>query len=207
MQGFARILLSLAAATFFAAPACGQSGDDPSATPEYAAPKQWIPARDRRGNYVTLNTRLNRDETSWHVRIALNVAALGCRDAAEAGTVAAYNRLLRRQRRPLAAANARIKRAYRTRHGARWKAAHDRQMTRVYNFFAQPIAHTAFCSVARDVLARADAVTPRRFGRFARQALPRLEAPFTAYYRKYEAYRAPVPSGGTGRNAVGDDSR
>ena len=195
MQGFARILLSLAAATLFATPACGQSGDDPSATPVDAAPKQWIPARDRRGNYVTLNTRLNRDETSWHVRIALNVAALGCRDAAEADTVAAYNRLLRRQRKPLAAADARIKRAYRTRHGTKWKAAHDRQMTRVYNFFAQPIAHDAFCSVARDVLARANVVAPRRFSRFAVGALPRLEAPFTAFYRKYEAYRASALGG------------
>lgn len=207
MWRLARIFLSLAGAMLFASPACAQDRNAPSASPARAAPDQWVPARDRRGNYVTINSRLSRDEASWHVRAALNVAALGCRDGAEAETVAAYNRLLRRQRRPLAAADARMKRAYRARHGAKWKVEHDRRMTRVYNFFAQPIAHAAFCSVARDVLVRANAVRPRRFGRFAIQALPRLEAPFTAYYRKYEAYRMPVPGGGNGRNAVGDDSR
>ena len=44
-------------------------------------------------------------ETLWHVRVALNVAALGCRDADEAATVAAYNTLIRRQSAVLAAAN------------------------------------------------------------------------------------------------------
>ena len=202
MKRFARFPLPLAAATLFAAPACAQSWsavpawsadtaarEAPPAPPAGASPNQLIPARDAEGNYVTPNQKLSRDETSWHVRAALNVAALGCRDAAEAATVAAYNRLLRQQRATLAAADTGVKSLYRVRHGASWESVHDRQMTRVYNFFAQPTAHDGFCLAAREILAQVDSVTPAQFADFAAEALPRLEAPFTAFYREYEAYR------------------
>lgn len=204
MKQLARFLLPLAGATLVAAPACAQSWsaepawpfgagatrEAPPAPPAGASPNQLIPARDAEGNFVTPNLKLSRDETSWHVRAALNVAALGCRDAAETETVAAYNRLLRQQRATLAAADAGVKSLYRIRHGAGWESVHDRQMTRVYNFFAQPTAHDGFCFAAREVLAQIDSVTPEQFADFAAVALPRLEAPFTAFYREYEAYRA-----------------
>ncbi|AQR75022.1 hypothetical protein [Sphingomonas sp. LM7] len=189
MQLLARVLLSLAGLTAIAAPAAAQRWDAPPAPPAGAAPNQAIPAHDAEGEYLTPNRKLSRDETSWHVRAALNVAALGCRDAAETQTVAAYNRLLGRQRDTLAAADAGVKDQYRARHGAAWESEHDRQMTRVYNFFAQPPAHDGFCSAAREVLARAETVETQQFADFASEALPRLEAPFTAFYREYEAYR------------------
>jgi hypothetical protein len=157
--------------------------------PAGAAPNQMIPAHDAQGRYATPNRDLSRDEASWHVRAALNVAALGCRDAAEPETVAAYNRLLRTQRESLSAADAGVKSLYRARHGAGWEDMHDRQMTRVYNFFAQPTAHDGFCATAREVLARAETVEPSQFADFAGEALPRLEAPFTDFYRSYETYR------------------
>jgi hypothetical protein len=189
MKRFARVLLSFSGLTLFAAPAVAQSWDAPPAPPAGAAPNQTIPAHDAQDRYATPNRDLSRDETSWHVRAALNVAALGCRDAAETETVAAYNRLLRAQSESLAAADAGVKGVYRARHGAAWESTHDRQMTRVYNFFAQPTAHDGFCTAAREVLARAETVAPVRFGDFAAEALPRLEAPFTDFYRAYESYR------------------
>lgn len=189
MKNLARVVLPFAGVALFAAPACAQHWGTPPAPPAGAAPNQLIPPRDLAGNYLTPNLNLTRDETSWHVRAALNVAALGCRDAAEAQTVGAYNRLLREHRATLAAADAGVKNVYRARHGAAWESAHDRQMTRVYNFFAQPTAHDDFCAAARDVLARAEIVTADQFAGFAAEALPLLEAPFTAFYREYDAYR------------------
>ena len=189
MASLARVLLSISGATLLAAPAAAQRFDAPPAPPAGAAPNQMIPARDAQDRYATPNRDLSRDEASWHVRAALNVAALGCRDAAEPETVAAYNRLLRQQRESLAAADAGVKTVYRARHGAGWESMHDRQMTRVYNFFAQPTAQLGFCSAAREVLARAETVTQAQFPDFAAEALPRLEAPFTDFYRAYETYR------------------
>jgi hypothetical protein len=192
MKRLVRILLSFSGLALIAMPAAAQSWDAPPAPPAPpagAAPSQMIPVRDAQDRYATPNRDLSRDETSWHVRAALNVAALGCRDASETETVAAYNRLLHTQSESLAAADAGVKDAYRARHGAEWESMHDRQMTRVYNFFAQPTAHDGFCATAREVLARAETVAPTQFADFAAEALPRLEAPFTDFYRKYETYR------------------
>ncbi|MEP9358820.1 hypothetical protein [Sphingomonas sp. KR3-1] len=157
--------------------------------PAGSAPNQLIPAIAGDGHYMTVNLGISREETAWHVRAALNVAALGCRDVAERETVAAYNAMLGRHRAPLAAADLAVKAQYRARYGVGWDSRHDRDMTRVYNFFAQPPAQTGFCRVARAVLAEAAQVSPDRFAAFAMEALPRLEAPFTDFYRDYDAWR------------------
>jgi hypothetical protein len=157
--------------------------------PAGSAPNQLVPAVASDGRYDTVNHGISRDETAWHVRAALNVAALGCRDEAERETVAAYNAMLGRHKAPLAAADLAVKAQYRARYGAGWDSRHDRDMTRVYNFFAQPPAQTNFCRVARDVLAEARRVSPEQFAAFAADALPRLEAPFTDFYRDYDAWR------------------
>lgn len=126
------------------------------------------------------NRGLSPDQAAWHTRAALNVAALACRDREEAQTVAAYNQLLRRQTRPLADADAAVKADFRARLGEAWEAAHETQMTRVYNFFAQPAARAGFCTAARTVLREAGRIEPAAFRDFAAAALSRLEAPFFA---------------------------
>lgn len=124
------------------------------------------------------NRGLSPDQAAWHTRAALNVAALACRDREEAQTVAAYNQLLRRQTRPLADADAAVKADFRARLGEAWETAHETQMTRVYNFFAQPAARAGFCTAARAVLREAGRIEPVAFRDYAAAALPRLEAPF-----------------------------
>ena len=130
---------------------------------------------------------LSRDETSWQVRAALNVAALGCRDAAEEQTIASYNNLLARHRSPLAAADAGVKAQYRLRYGREWESRHDRDMTRLYNFFAQPTGHDGLCVEAQVLLGEAQGVDPIDFADFAAYALPRLRTPFDGTVR--DTYR------------------
>jgi hypothetical protein len=154
-----------------------------------AMPRQAIPAHDGLGRYITPNIGLSADEVTWHVRAALNVAALGCRDAADAGTDDAYNQMLAAESRPLAAADAGVKAGYRSRYGAAWESVHDRDMTRLYNYFSQVPAHAAFCTTARDILSQAEGLSPIEFADFAAWALPKLDAPFTDFYRQYEAWR------------------
>lgn len=121
---------------------------------------------------------LSPDEVAWHVRAGLNVAALACRDA-DAGTmVAQYNAMLANDRAPLAAARAGVETAYRARFGAAWQARDDGDMTRLYNHFATPEAHDAFCATARELLRDSETVEPGEFYAFARYALPQLEQAF-----------------------------
>ncbi|MBS0478142.1 MAG: hypothetical protein JSR79_02445 [Proteobacteria bacterium] len=117
-------------------------------------------------------------ETLWHVRVALNVAALGCRDADEAATVAAYNSLIRRNTAVLAAANGAVDARYKAQYGAKWQDARERDMTKLYNFFAQPAAQAEFCATAKGALAQVGVIDPGALMAFAKTELPVLEAPF-----------------------------
>jgi hypothetical protein len=156
--------------------------------PEGAAPNLVLPPRDAAG-WATPNRGLSPAAAAWHLRAALNVAALGCRDAQEAETIAHYNALLATKRTVLAEADAAVRTDYRARFAAGWQDAHDDAMTRLYNFFALPPVQAAFCTEARVVLAEAVLASPDAFVASAPFALARLEAPFTAFYDRYAGYR------------------
>lgn len=148
-----------------------------------------IPARAPDGNYETINRGIDAAQALWHVRAALNVAALGCRGPDEAALIASYNGLLKAHKAPLAAANTAVMKSYRQQFGARWQQPHDVYMTRLYNFFSQPWAQRAFCPTAAAVIADAQTVPAAGLTGWAPAALARLEAPFTDFYRRWEAYK------------------
>ncbi|MDB5675816.1 MAG: hypothetical protein JWM65_2798 [Sphingomonas bacterium] len=152
-----RTAAAIVAALIVAAPAAAQTGAS-----------AWEPARPE----------LSPDEVAWHVRAGLNVAALACRDADAATMVAQYNAMLTNDGAPLAAARAGVESAYRLRFGAAWQARDDDDMTRLYNHFATPEAHDAFCATARELLRDSETVAPGEFYAFARYALPQLEQAF-----------------------------
>lgn len=133
-----------------------------------AAAQSWEPAQPG----------LSSHEVAWHVRAGLNVAALACRDADAATMVARYNAMLAADSAPLAAARAGVESAYRARFGAAWQARDDGDMTRLYNHFAAPAAHDAFCATARELLRDSETVAPGEFYAFAGYALPQLEQAF-----------------------------
>jgi len=170
-----------------------------------------VPPTDASGAYLTLNHGLDPNETVWHVRSALNVAALSCRGVQEAAMVASYNAMLKAQKTSLAKALKATEARYKAEQGKTWQTVHDRHMTRVYNFFAQPTAQGAFCAAAAAVIAEAGTTKPADFTTFAATALPRLEAPFTDVYRAYDGYRRDLAQWqaryGNGQVAGGADTK
>jgi hypothetical protein len=160
------------------------------------------PPRAADGGYQTINHGVDPRQAEWHVRAALNVAAIGCRSEADAGLVPAYNALLASQRSALAAADASVKASFRARLGASWQNAHDVYMTQLYNFFAQPAAKAAFCATADQIAPQAAAVPAGGFEAFAQTALPQLEAPFTATYRAVDDYRVALAAWTAGQNGA-----
>jgi len=160
------------------------------------------PPRAADGGYQTINHGIDSRQAEWHVRAALNVAAIGCRSDADAGLVPAYNALLTSQRGALAAADTSVKASFRARLGGGWQDAHDRYMTQLYNFFAQPAAKAAFCAAADQVAPQAAAVPAGGFEAFAQTALPALEAPFLASYRAVDDYRIALAAWTAGQNGA-----
>ncbi|WP_375398580.1 hypothetical protein [uncultured Sphingomonas sp.] len=181
-----------------AGPATAQSLAPEPRPPAGAAANLVLPPVGADGSYATPNRGLSPAEATWHLRAALNVAALNCRDADEGLTVANYNRLLAANRVALAAATDAVDTRYRASFGAAWVDARETAMTRVYNFFAQPPAHDAFCVAAKQVLTEAQSVEPADLAAFAVARLADLERPFTDFYARYDQYRTALAAWRTG---------
>lgn len=148
-----------------------------------------VPPLAADGAYLTINHGIDANAIIWHVRAALNVAALGCRGPGSEGLTSGYNALLRQQRTTFAASDAAIRARFRSEGARDWQTRHDVYMTRLYNYFAQPGGQTGFCAAAAAIITQAATVAPDAFGGFAAGALPRLDAPFTTAYSAYGAYR------------------
>lgn len=161
-----------------------------TAPPAGSYPGMPIPARLADGSYETPNRALTAAATVWHFRAGLNVAALACRGPGEALVAARYNAILTRQRDVLHDAEARLSSEFRNGGGTAWRGRYDHAMTVLYNFFSQGFAHDAFCSAATQILAESETVAPAAFPAFATARLPMLDAAFTDFYARYDAWRA-----------------
>ncbi|MBB4616511.1 SPOR domain-containing protein [Sphingomonas abaci] len=124
----------------------------------------------------TINSHLGEQEALWHVRAALNVAALSCGRTASGATLTPdYNRLLVQRKTVLAA-------AYRDEQ-QRFDAAPgglDHHMTVLYNYFARPGAQTNFCPAAAAVATEMTGLPADALAAAAGPALARLEAALLA---------------------------
>ncbi len=157
--------------------------------PPGATPGMRIPALLPDGNYETPNRSLTSAATIWHLRSALNVAALACRGADEGQIVTRYNTMLTVQRIALAAAEKRYSAEYQS-QGGDWRDRYDDAMTRLYNFFSITPARKGFCAAAEQVLSDISAAPADGFETRAAVHLDQLNAPFVAFFRAYDAWRA-----------------
>ncbi len=101
----------------------------------------------------------SREEDIWHLRSALNVAVLLCRDADREAMIASYNRMLTQHKPLLAAASQAVLDRYKMRGGKSWQNAYDDHMTRVYNGYSGTLTRERFCASSRAVLAEVAAAT------------------------------------------------
>ena len=142
-----------------------------------------VPQPGPDGRFETINSAISAQEAIWHLRAALNVAALSCRD--DGSLTRGYNQLLTQRKAVLGTAYG----AETGRFKSSGLSALDKHMTQLYNFFAQPPAQPAFCQAAKAEVVRAVATAPADFPAYAPSALDRLEAPVLAFYAAYDSYR------------------
>jgi len=163
-----------------------------------------IPAVGADGKRITPNRDLGPREALWHVRMALNVAALSCRNPETHDALVNYNRMLTAHSALLTATNDAIDADYRRRFGAQAVAMRDSHNTRTYNFFALPPVQPAFCRAALGVGAEAVAMDATQLVAFAPTALARLERPFFAFFDAYADYQADSARWQAGQKAKAD---
>lgn len=162
----------------------------PAPMPAGARAGMMIPPRRTDGTWATPNRDLSAAGTIWHLRAALNVAALACRGPREATMVAQYNALLAEQKTGLAAAEATLANEFRATVSGDWRDRYDDDMTRLYSFFAQDMARDGFCRAAEATLTDAQGLPAERLAPFAAERLPGLERPFTDFFTAYDRWRS-----------------
>jgi hypothetical protein len=97
----------------------------------------------------------SKGEDLWHLRSALNVAALMCNARSQSGVATSYNKLLRTHRALLTAAVEAELDQFKARDKKSWQALYDRHMTKVYNDYSATRARDAFCAAAERIAADA----------------------------------------------------
>lgn len=157
-------------------------------TPFGASANTIVPPLRVDGLRETVNRDIGPLETLWHVRSALNVAALSCTDPLYARIVDDYNSFIGKNARELRNANNAIISKFRREQGSGYKQAHDRHQTILYNYWSFSPLRRPFCDQAVQISQRATLVQPSELNDFAAAALPELEKPFTDFYLAYEEY-------------------
>jgi hypothetical protein len=160
--------------------------------PGSAATTLVLPARDMvSGSWFTPNSNLGAEQSLWHLRIGLNVAALGCRGFLfEQQLIDNYNAFQKLQQPSFVKAERAVIKNLASKTGTNGIAERDKLSTRLYNYFAQPPVKYDFCPVAFDVSTRALAAPTADIFTFAQTNLPQLEAPFQNFYSSFAKYQA-----------------
>ena len=156
--------------------------------PMGATANMQIPPVGADGQRVTPNRDLSGPATLWHMRMALNVAALSCQGNGDAARLQ-YNALLARHRAALTRAKAQVEGEYKARFGGGAIAQRERLNTIVYNFFALPPAQAGFCAEAVRVGAAVNSLPADQLLGYAPTGLAALEKPFTDFFDAYARYQ------------------
>jgi hypothetical protein len=157
--------------------------------PPGASPNMPIPTPLADGTYPTPSRGLSAQGAVWHLRVALNVAALACRGATGDAIAARYNALLSGRRAAFAGAQNAALLELRASGAKDPQDAWDDAMTRLYNYYALAPARDGFCAAADRVLDTLPGVAADGLAAYAPAGLAELDRPFVDFFRAYDAWR------------------
>lgn len=186
-------LAAASAAALAAAPAAAQYGaqygaQEPQA-PGFAAPNLRLPPRDSRGEFATPNRDLTGHDAFWNLRIALNVAAIGCRHPGSLKLIADYNGIIARHGGLIRSAETAVIARLGRETGSNGIAARDRTSTKLFNYFAQPPAQKQFCAVAGSIAQQMHGMDSAAAMAMAPAMLAQVDQPFVDFYYAYARYQ------------------
>lgn len=160
--------------------------------PGNASLTQILPARTPEGRFATANAKQTGDRAFWQMKIALNVAAIGCRGPEEGPLVAAYNMIIKNHTRTIQSTERAVIAQLNREMKVKGNSARDRLSTQLFNYFAQPPAQRAFCTKANEI-AQVVAATPSKdVITNAETQLAALDQPFIDFYEAYAQYQVEV---------------
>jgi hypothetical protein len=160
--------------------------------PGYASLTQILPMRGLDGRFVTANSNITGERAFWQLKIALNVAAIGCRGLEEATLVAAYNNIIKTHGKTIRSTEKTVIKELGKESGTNGTAARDKLSTQLFNYFAQPPAQRDFCARANEVAQLVSTTPTEQVVDQAPAQLARLDQPFLDFYEAYAKYQSDV---------------
>ncbi|WP_262407965.1 hypothetical protein [Sphingopyxis sp. OPL5] len=160
--------------------------------PGNASLTQILPGRAIDGRFVTANSNVTGDRAFWQMKIALNVAAIGCRGLEEATLVSAYNNIIKSHGKAIKATEKTVITDLGKANKTNGIKERDRLSTQLFNYFAQPPAQRAFCARANEVAQIVSTTPPADVVAQAPAHLARLDQPFVDFYEAYAKYQLDV---------------
>jgi len=160
--------------------------------PNYASLTQILPQRGFDGHFQTVNSNISGDRAFWQLRIALNVAAIGCRGVEEPTLVAAYNNIIKTHSKPIKSTEKTVISQLGKENGTNGIAARDKLSTQLFNYFAQPPAQRDFCARANEVAQLVSSTPSAQVVEQAPANLAKLDQPFLDFYEAYAKYQTDV---------------
>lgn len=157
--------------------------------PYGAATTTLIPPLGSDNVRVTPNRGISREEHIWNFRIAMNVAALNCRETAWDQMIPLYSTFLNVHKARLSQANNAMDAEYRKANpGRNGLRVRDTKTAAVYNYFSFPPLRIDYCNMALGKLAEVNAVPATAFPEYSIGALSDIDGLFIRFYDAYVQY-------------------
>ena len=157
--------------------------------PGNASLTQILPGRGIDGRFVTANSSISGDRAFWQLKIALNVAAIGCRGTEEATLVSAYNNIIKTHGKVIKSTEKTVISDLGKANKSNGIKERDRLSTQLFNYFAQPPAQRAFCARANEVAQLVSSTPSAQIIEQSPAHLARLDQPFLDFYEAYARYQ------------------
>ncbi|WP_374526312.1 hypothetical protein [Sphingopyxis sp.] len=157
--------------------------------PGNASLTQILPGRGMDGRFVTANSNISGDRAFWQLKIALNVAAIGCRGTEEATLVSAYNNIIKTHAKVIKSTEKTVITDLGKANKSNGIKERDRLSTQLFNYFAQPPAQRAFCTRANEVAQLVSSTPTAQVIAQSPTELARLDQPFLDFYEAYAQYQ------------------
>lgn len=159
--------------------------------PSGAALSLTVPPIGVDGIRQTPNRNISSNEAVWHLRAALNVAALNCQGPVWNQIATNYNNFLKNNKLTLTKISRAIDGEYKARYpGENALRVRDTKLTDLYNYFSLPTVRQQYCDAALAKSGEAAAVDWRALTQFSPPALAELDAIFIRFFDSYAKYEA-----------------
>jgi hypothetical protein len=161
--------------------------------PGGAAITMQIPAFGIDGVRETPNRILSADESIWHFRSAINVAALTCGGPVWDPIATNYNAYIKLHKTRLTKASRSVDKEYKARYpGQNGLRVRDAKMTDLYNYFALPPVKQQFCDTALAKSAEVNLLPPGALPEYSVGALKDIDAIYLRFFDQFVQYQRDV---------------